>query len=235
MLNNQVPSQIDRDVDGFLLVHSMFYTIQGEGPFAGHPAFFVRLFGCNLQCPFCDTDYTSKKEQMSPVAILNVIKRTEIPCKLIVITGGEPFRQNITPLVYLLLANEYKVQVESNGVLYPGDDFPWASQNVTVVVSPKTGKIHPETATKAHAYKYVLARDSVGTDGLPGTALAHPLGGYSNVARPPVGWDGPIYINPMDEQDPVANKNNMQQVAQVVMANPRFIMGVQMHKLVDLP
>lgn len=38
-----------------LLVTSMFFTIQGEGPFAGRPAFFIRLAKCNLQCNFCDT------------------------------------------------------------------------------------------------------------------------------------------------------------------------------------
>ena len=39
-------------------VHSIFPTIQGEGPFVGQPAIFIRLAGCNLQCPACDTDYT---------------------------------------------------------------------------------------------------------------------------------------------------------------------------------
>src|SRR3954467_9071958 len=42
-----------------LSIHSIFYTLQGEGPYSGCPAVFMRLAGCNLQCPGCDTDYTS--------------------------------------------------------------------------------------------------------------------------------------------------------------------------------
>ena len=39
-----------RSVEDGYLVHSMFHTLQGEGPFAGHPALFVRFAGCNLRC-----------------------------------------------------------------------------------------------------------------------------------------------------------------------------------------
>lgn len=47
---------------GSLLVRSQFFTLQGEGPFAGRPAYFVRLAGCNLGakqsfCQGCDTDF----------------------------------------------------------------------------------------------------------------------------------------------------------------------------------
>ena len=49
--------------DGYTLnVHSRAETIQGEGPYAGCPAAFIRLAGCNLQCPRCDTEYTPGKD-----------------------------------------------------------------------------------------------------------------------------------------------------------------------------
>ncbi len=38
-----------------MFVTSMFMTLQGEGPFRGEPAFFIRLAKCNLDCQFCDT------------------------------------------------------------------------------------------------------------------------------------------------------------------------------------
>lgn len=235
-INTQEPMKIDRQEDGAVYVHSIFRTIQGEGPFAGHAALFIRLTGCNLQCPGCDTEYTKKSNLTDRHTLLDIIRAFYDWQKgLIVITGGEPFRQNITPLVQELLAEGYKVQVESNGVLHPGEDFPWHDPNFTLVISPKTGKIHPKTAQLAYAFKYVLSRDNVAPDGLPTTALNHPLGTYSTVARPPVGWNGPVYVNPMDAQDENENRANMQAVVDTVMANPGYIMGVQMHKLTGLP
>lgn len=227
--------KVDRQESGQLVIHSMFRTIQGEGPFAGHNALFIRLTGCNLQCPGCDTEYTSKSNEAAPKQIIETMAMFyEWDNGLVVITGGEPFRQNITPFVKLLLHSGYTVQIESNGVLYPGDLFPWNHPRLTVVVSPKTGKINPNTAVRAHVYKYVLSWDSVAPDGLPETALGHPLGRYSTVARPPVGWDGPIYVNPMDHQDPVENKRSHEAVVRSVM-NFDYIMGVQIHKIVGLP
>lgn len=44
-----------RESGGLLQVQDVFYTIQGEGPFAGRTAVFIRLTGCNLRCWFCDT------------------------------------------------------------------------------------------------------------------------------------------------------------------------------------
>lgn len=241
LINTQPPEKVQRDPNGMLGVHSIFQTIQGEGPFAGEAALFIRLHGCNLQCPGCDTDYTSKVEVTSPQHLLELLPSfydwPSVPERplLVVITGGEPFRQNITPLVNLLLDNWYQVQIETNGVLYPGDDFPWEDEFLTVVCSPKTGKIHPETATKIHAYKYVLSWGGVHPDGLPVSALGHALGGFKTVARPPVGWEGPVYLQPMDTKDPIENQANVNAVVQSVMKHRKYIMGVQMHKLTGLP
>ena len=243
-INKQPPLPPDRDEDGFLNIHSVFRTIQGEGPFAGFPAVFVRLYGCNLQCPHCDTEYTDNREPHNALAIVRICEaellgyRGGNPVKtkpLVVITGGEPFRQNITPLVTALLERDIYVQIETNGVLYPDYDFPWGDELLTVVCSPKTPRIHKQTALSVHAYKYVLSYDSVAEDGLPKSALGHPLGKYDHVARPPSEWSGPIYINPMDAQDPEVNEKNMEAVVKTVMTHRNAIMGVQMHKIVGLP
>jgi len=232
--NQQAPLPVSRDAEGRVLLNSVFHTVQGEGPFAGQVAIFLRLSGCNLQCPFCDTEYSKVIYDGKPEFIRRYLDVVYPDIKLVVITGGEPFRQNITPLVNELLNHQRRVQIETNGTLFPGADFPWSK--VTVVCSPKTGKIHPQTAKLVAAYKYVLSHDSVGGDGLPNQALGHTLGAASKVARPPVGWEGPVYLQPMDARDNDENARNIQAVVKSVMdARGKYIMGVQMHKLSGLP
>src|SRR5580658_3582582 len=87
-----------------LWVQEVFYTLQGEGPFSGVPAVFVRLAGCNLACFWCDTDFESSTWRPTFDELLaNIEEKRPAICNLIVITGGEPFRQNIRPLVCHLL------------------------------------------------------------------------------------------------------------------------------------
>ena len=76
ILNTQPIEKRHHKVD--LEVHSIFYTIQGEGPFCGTPAVFIRLAGCNLQCPSCDTNYTSKRRTMTAEEIVNEVRRAHL-------------------------------------------------------------------------------------------------------------------------------------------------------------
>ena len=104
-MNTQDPEP--RILNALLQVHSIFHTIQGEGPFAGTPAVFIRLAGCNLKCPGCDTEYTSKRKEMTVAQILDAIYEvSSITTKLVVITGGEPFRQDLTRLLNALTEND---------------------------------------------------------------------------------------------------------------------------------
>ena len=70
-------------------VNEIFYSIQGEGRHAGRAAIFVRFSGCNLKCPFCDTDF-KKYDEMGAIDILNKIQLLSPDCKFVVFTGGEP-------------------------------------------------------------------------------------------------------------------------------------------------
>ena len=220
-----------------LEVHSIFYTIQGEGPFSGTPAVFVRLAGCNLQCPFCDTDYSSDRMAISPEEIANIVKRLR-PSGLVVITGGEPFRQYINPLLEFLVSRGFYVQIETNGSLEPELDHDLLGvnlsdrQGVYIVVSPKTPKLHPLTHRLAHAYKYVLAADSVGPDGLPKVVLGH---GHTPVARPtPYPLEAvPIYISPMDAGHPGYNETNIQAAVDSCLEHG-YIFQLQVHKLIGV-
>lgn len=218
------------DSNGLLLsVHSIFDTIQGEGPFTGHPAIFLRLAGCNLQCPGCDTDYTSARMDWTLDAIIDEVTYLRSAPHLVVITGGEPFRQNITPLVKQLGQLGYTVQIETNGTLPPSLGFPrWP----TVVCSPKAGKINPALGERANYFKYVLAHDSIDhTDGLPLLALGHSAA--PRVARPPTNYNGRVYLQPMDPQDETEYQLNVQAVVKSCMQFGH-ILQLQTHKLINV-
>lgn len=236
-MNNQPIEKQFINAEGMLDVHHIFRTIQGEGPFTGERAIFIRLAGCNLQCPGCDTDYTSKREKLTPVEICRKLT-TDFPGfptdGLIVISGGEPTRQNIGPLCFRLVQFGYQVQIESNGVRAP-DELTAnliRDDKVVLIISPKTKAISKVSAELAHCFKYVLrAGDIDPIDGLPLRALEHAAA--PRVARPPDGFDGTIYINPYDEKDEAANQRHLEATAQSC-STFGYKMGVQLHKIIGV-
>lgn len=105
-------------------------TFQGEGPFAGQNAMFVRLFGCSLRCRWCDTAWTwdaarfelaAEQHPMSVPGILDLL-RPHRP-GLVVITGGEPLlqQQALVTLCDGIRAARIApaVQVETSGTVPP--------------------------------------------------------------------------------------------------------------------
>jgi 7-carboxy-7-deazaguanine synthase len=238
VINIQPIEKLDAREDESVEVHSIFYTIQGEGPLTGHPAIFVRLAGCNLQCPLCDTEYTSKRERMSPERVVREVSKLHPGPRLVVITGGEPFRQNITLLCLLLGDSGYQVQVESNGTLPPPPGFPGFDADVWLVVSPKTGKVHPRTAERANAWKYVAQHHNLADDGLPITALDHTA--HPRLARPPADFPvGAIYLQPVDmpyanhAERVHANNRNQDAVLRSCLEHG-YTLQLQIHKILGM-
>jgi 7-carboxy-7-deazaguanine synthase len=243
--NTQKPEARHLDPEGKLELHHVFPTIQGEGPFVGRPSIFIRLAGCNLQCPACDTDYTSRRDLVTPEAILAQVRQytpegwhneaarrnnsfNAASRPLVVITGGEPFRQNLRPLVVLLMATGYQVQIETNGTLFL-EDFPY--YQVTVVCSPKTPRINNELAYNVSAFKYVIEDGQVHTDGLPLTTMAQHSQGL--VARPPTNFRGEIFVQPLDTKDSEQNLANTKACIQSAMKHG-YRLCIQSHKNLGL-
>ncbi|MFH1957718.1 MAG: 7-carboxy-7-deazaguanine synthase QueE [bacterium] len=94
-------------------ISEIFFSIQGEGIFAGTPCYFVRFFGCNKRCPYCDTAYALKGKfrTMTASDIKKKIKG-DFP---VVITGGEPaFQQEFLEELVKKLRGR-KIFLETNG------------------------------------------------------------------------------------------------------------------------
>lgn len=239
MINQQPIEKREPSYEGTLQVHSIFKTIQGEGPFCGTPCVFVRLAGCNLQCPACDTDYTSNRTVMTPSDIVRAVSNLSIGglrgYSLVVITGGEPFRQHVGELIQLLVDCRFYVQVESNGTMNPPIG-PWNKNTFErtgayLVVSPKTGKLNPLAEETACALKYVVRHDDAGPDdGLPLHALDMP----NRPARPTEGlFEGQIYIQPLDSKSTADNHRHTAEAVRSSLEHG-YILQLQVHKYIGV-
>ena len=165
----RIAERIESELEGkptepMLLVREMFDSWQGEAPFTGRQAFFLRLGGCNrgpktgTDCEACDTSFEVAKSKAVAVSHLRelIIRRAEAnPHLLVVITGGEPLLQSegLVPLLRSMpgYAN-HTVQIETNGDLLPrfaermaGLRDQYSEPVIHVVVSPK-GKLRSSAA-----------------------------------------------------------------------------------------
>jgi organic radical activating enzyme len=155
--------------------------------------------------------------------------------KLVVITGGEPFVQNIKPFCEALLGQGLSVQIETAGSLWiEGFEELFGVKNgnrMHMVCSPKTPTINEEVKKYASAFKYVVGSDTQirGIEILGNTQKRD--GTIRPLASPRVG--APIYLSPMDEYDPMVNEMNRAKVAEMCLKHG-YIAGVQMHKLLQI-
>ena len=92
----------------------IFNSVQGEGYHTGTPSIFIRFGGCNLQCSWCDTDF-SKWDKMTVSEIMAVLGQWET--KRVIFTGGEPAMQKLRPLSDELHSKGYNIAIETNGTI----------------------------------------------------------------------------------------------------------------------
>jgi len=205
--NQIVGQKFFKDAEGLLVV-SRFMTLQGEGPYRGHPAFFVRLAKCNLACSFCDTyfdngDWFTVDELMTEVnsSIVDHFNGTLPPYMagkkkeaVFVLTGGEPMLQkNINQLLTRVNQEFRYSQIESNGVVFT--EIP---DETCLVVSPKCLEkqgiavkyLNPnqQTLERANCLKFVMSSD--------------PDSPYSSVPQWAMDWRDKtgreIFVSPMN-------------------------------------
>lgn len=231
-------------------VVAIFPTIQGEGPLAGTPAVFVRLAHCNLKCWFCDTQFEEGAETLTHDEVVQRVRDAAGEnVRLVVVTGGEPFRQPLRKLTRYLVDLGYRVQFETAGSLQPhpadedADWVKWYAENrdVCVVISPKTPTLAPAFQELAEcngfgdavALKYIIHAGSIGPSGLPMASTQK-----QGPGRPP--WSSyninrsRIFLQPMDEHDEERTRANVQATIDACRAHG-YRLSLQLHKIVGLP
>lgn len=209
-----------------LLVQSIFHTLQGEGPNVGVPSVFLRLGGCNLACSFCDTEFEDFKERhlddiIAEINKLAINAKGRRTTNLVVITGGEPLRQPITPLCEMLIQDGYKVQIETNGTLMR--DIP---DEVEIICSPKItngsySKLRPDVLSRINALKFIVSKSIKGYDAIPDVGQ----GASDN--------DIEVFVQPMDQYDADKNKENIQHSLKIALDNG-YRFSLQTHKIIGI-
>lgn len=208
-------------------VQEIFPTLQGEGARAGTPAIFLRFSGCNLWsgreadrataiCRFCDTEFSTASgrdggtyadaEALSD-AVASHRNLSGGP-RWVVCTGGEPLLQLDDTLVDALRDRGFLVAVETNGTIEAPSGLDW------ICVSPKAGA------------KWVQK------------------GGHELKIVWPQGFDLPeleklpfdhFFLQPQDDPRPYYRETHLRETVREVMANPRWRLSVQTHKLIGIP
>ncbi|MFM2483238.1 7-carboxy-7-deazaguanine synthase QueE [Celerinatantimonas sp. YJH-8] len=214
-------------------INEVFETIQGEGFYTGTPAIFIRLQGCDVGCPWCDTKHTweihlederSLMQINQPSQDRNVWAHGDVAslvelvkgyqAKHVVITGGEPCSYDLRPLTTQLHDAGYQCQIETSGT-YPisVDSRSW------VTVSPKIGM---------RGKKEVLAQAMTRAD-----EVKHPVGRLADIEA----------LEALLERCPTAAKIALQPISQQPRATQLCIetciknnwrLSVQLHKYIGV-
>ena len=191
-------------------VNEIFYSLQGEGHNTGIASVFVRFSGCNLRCAFCDTDHNSHTMMSLPEIVDEVMRYPGAP--LIILTGGEPSLYVDEQLLQALHLTGKKIAIETNGTrpLPPGIDW--------VTLSPKFG----------FPGGYIVPCVVDQCDELKVVYLGQDLSEYDFITA------AHRFIQPCFVADERQRELNVQLCIDAVLANPRWRMSLQTHRLLGI-
>lgn len=196
-------------------VNEIFYSLQGEGQHAGTAAVFIRLSGCNLKCPFCDTDFHTYKEMTAQEIAEAVNKLSE--SSMIVITGGEPSIQLDDNLIYFLRHRSVLpryIAVETNGTGKLPDDIDW------VTLSPKSQwQKKPIILKEVSEIKTVMDEDTLAVD------LLRMQEAYPNAL---------CFVQPCDTDNKEKNETIIKRCVDFVKDYPQWRLSLQQQKILNI-
>ncbi len=202
--------QID---SGILPVMEQFYTLQGEGYFSGHAAYFVRLAGCDVGCVWCDVKESWDSDNHPLIAIENIIREAlKYPSKLCVVTGGEPLLYNLSHLTKALHEASFSTNIETSGSSLMSGDWDW------ICISPKKFKAPlPENMKLANELKIIVFNIS---DFEWAEKYASMVSSECRLYLQPE-WDKSDEITPL--------------IIEYIKSHPQWQLSLQTHKYLNIP
>ncbi|MGB1295527.1 MAG: 7-carboxy-7-deazaguanine synthase QueE [Flavobacteriales bacterium] len=197
--------------EGKLPIMEHFYTIQGEGKFTGHAAYFIRTAGCDVGCPFCDVkeSWSIHEDQwMSTADLVTTVDQA----KIAVITGGEPLLHQLDDLTKKLNENNIRTHIETSGSSMLSGQWDW------ITLSPKKRKMPLEQSWKAaNELKIVISRVNDFK--------------FAEDCADQVSEECLLYLQPeWDKSDDI-----LPTIITYIKKHPKWKMSLQTHKYMDIP
>lgn len=188
-------------------VNEIFYSLQGEGFYTGTASVFIRLSGCNLRCPFCDTDHTRGVEMTEEEIATKV---AELPARHVVITGGEPSLFLTESLVQQLHAVGKYVAVETNGTHLLPKNVDW------ITLSPKDAFVPNAVPVinSCNEIKVVIDQKEIPD--------------YSHITSEH------YFLQPCDTGDATQNHAILSHAISYILSHPKWRLSLQTHKIINI-
>ncbi len=195
-----------------LPVMETFYSIQGEGSYQGHAAFFIRLGGCDVGCVWCDVKESWDAEahpKMSVEELVNEVKRSKT--EIVIITGGEPLLYNCTALTAALQNENLKTHIETSGSSPLSGSWDW------ICLSPKKFKAPLDSVlAKANELKVVVFNKSDFE--------------WAKQHAEKVGPNCVLYLQPEWSKE----KEMLPLITAFIQENPQWKLSLQIHKYMNV-
>jgi len=201
-------------------IHEIFYSLQGEGPWTGKAMVFVRFWGCNLKCEFCDTSQSEEDvREMTTQEIWQYADRLRPEGKYVIVclTGGEPLLQVDKEFLEgaLPYPNLYSLHLETNGTILLSDEM--KKYFSSVIVSPKQGQPLQMLSELFIDLKFIYTKEQE----------SFILKTLRDASR------SMAHISPMSNGKQI-NWQNVQDAVLFCLENPQLQLGLQMHKILNL-
>ena len=233
-------------------INNIFYSLQGEGRNTGRAAAFVRFAGCNLRCPFCDTEFDSYREMTADEILQEIAQlssfysplsslrsplsslHSPLSSRFIVLTGGEPTLQVDEHFIDQLHQEGYEVAMESNGTRPAPRNLDWLTVSPKVVDGGRSmvdrGSWMVDGEGKApDEIKIVFEENTAEMLSSPASPLSSFLSPLSYLPSPPL-----LYLQPCDTGDSARNAFILQQCISYIKQHPQWRLSLQTHKLIGI-
>lgn len=191
-------------------INEIFESIQGEGYYSGTPVIFIRLAGCSMGCEWCDTKYCQEVHySLTTEQIMAHLEKNFVK-KRVVITGGEPFEQDLKQLVKTLANNGYEISIETNGAQEISSEV---SIYAWITVSPKK-TVLSDSLKQAGEIKLVITDEK-----------------DIQRAKRIISYYHPKYFYLQPES---GKEKSTQLCVKTCLEDPRFKLSAQLHKLINV-